>query len=79
MRFSGCGREVRFVDCVGWELRELGGGGWGWERVWKRAGQGKGREGRTNVDVSVDDFVRVCFGYKDAVYGCCCVGHGRMG
>jgi hypothetical protein len=34
------------------------------------------REGRTDVDVSVDDFVAVCFGDGDAVYGCGCVGHG---
>ena len=30
---------------------------------------------RTDVNVSVDDFVGVCLGYGDAVYGCGCVGH----
>ena len=29
----------------------------------------------TNIDVSIDDFVRVCFGDYDAIYGCCCVWH----
>jgi hypothetical protein len=34
-------------------------------------------EGGTDVDVSIDDFVGVCFGDSDAVYGCGCVGHGE--
>lgn len=39
-----------------------------------RAGQGRaGEDGY--VDVPVDDFVGVCGGDLDAVYGGCCVGH----
>lgn len=33
-----------------------------------RARDGSRKTGMTNIDVSVDDFVRVCFGDDDAVY-----------
>jgi hypothetical protein len=31
----------------------------------------------TDVNVSVDDLVGVCFGDGDAVHGCGCVGHSE--
>lgn len=35
------------------------------------------KERETDIDVSVNDFVRVCFGDENAIYGCGCVGHGE--
>jgi hypothetical protein len=66
----GRGAEVGLRDAVGRELRH--------RRV---SGRWDGRGGVTRlqyVDVSVDDFVRVCFGDDDAIYGGGCVGHGGL-